>query len=93
MSRPDAAIDGEPPRSDSGRAAFRLLLEIIEDVPACRVRAVARSRIIRIECGIEIDGHYVDTAIQRWERFTGRKAQNSEGKTFAQVKLERIGEQ
>jgi DNA modification methylase len=39
--------------------------------------------------GIEIDGRYVDTAIQRWERLTGRKAQNCEGQTFAQVKLER----
>jgi DNA modification methylase len=39
--------------------------------------------------GIEIDGRYVDTAIQRWERMTGRKVQNIEGKTFAQVKLER----
>jgi DNA modification methylase len=39
--------------------------------------------------GIEIDGRYVDTAIQRWERLTGGKAQNTEGQTFAQVKLER----
>jgi DNA modification methylase len=39
--------------------------------------------------GIEIDGRYVDTAIQRWERLTGRKAQNAQGQTFAQVKLER----
>jgi DNA modification methylase len=39
--------------------------------------------------GIEIDGRYVDTAIQRWERLTGRKAQNTEGQTFSQVKLER----
>jgi DNA modification methylase len=39
--------------------------------------------------GIEIDGRYVDTAIARWERLTGRKAQNAQGQTFAQVKLER----
>jgi DNA modification methylase len=39
--------------------------------------------------GIEIDGRYVDTAIQPWERLTGRKAQNTEGQTFSQVKLER----
>jgi DNA modification methylase len=39
--------------------------------------------------GIEIDGRYVDTAVQRWERLTGRKAQNTQGQTFAQVKLER----
>jgi DNA modification methylase len=39
--------------------------------------------------GIEIDGRYADTAIARWERLTGRKAQNAQGQTFAQVKLER----
>jgi DNA modification methylase len=39
--------------------------------------------------GIEIDGQYVDTAIARWERLTGREACNAEGQTFAQVKLSR----
>ena len=39
--------------------------------------------------GIEIDPIYVDTAIERWERMTGRKAQNGQGLTFEQVKLER----
>jgi DNA modification methylase len=39
--------------------------------------------------GIEIDPIYVDTAVGRWERLTGRKAQNSQGLTFEQVKLER----
>jgi DNA modification methylase len=32
--------------------------------------------------GIELDARYVDTAIERWERFTGRKAQNAQGRTF-----------
>jgi DNA modification methylase len=40
--------------------------------------------------GIEIDGRYVDTAIQRWERFTGRQALDGQGRTFAQVALERM---
>jgi DNA modification methylase len=43
--------------------------------------------------GIEIDGRYVDTAIERWERLTGRKAQNIHGQTFAQVKLDRRAHQ
>jgi DNA modification methylase len=43
--------------------------------------------------GIEIDGRYVDTAIERWERLTGRKAQNVHGQTFAQVKLDRRAHQ
>jgi DNA modification methylase len=43
--------------------------------------------------GIEIDPVYVDTAIGRWERLTGRKAQNGQGLTFDQVKLERSAAQ
>ena len=39
--------------------------------------------------GIEIDPQYVDTAVARWERLTGREACNAEGQTFAQVKLSR----
>jgi DNA modification methylase len=42
---------------------------------------------------IEIDGHYVDTAIERWERLTSQKAQNVQGQTFAQVRLARKGDQ
>jgi DNA modification methylase len=43
--------------------------------------------------GIEIDPIYVDTAIARWERLTGKKAMNSQGLTFEQVKLERSAAQ
>ena len=39
--------------------------------------------------GIEIDPIYVDTAIKRWERMTGREAQNAKNQTFAQAKLDR----
>ena len=39
--------------------------------------------------GIEIDPIYIDTAIKRWERMTGQEAQNAQGQTFAQLKLER----
>jgi DNA modification methylase len=39
--------------------------------------------------GIEIDGRYVDAAIARWERLTRRKAQNAQGQTFTQLKVER----
>ena len=54
---------------------------------------VAAERTGRRAYGMEIDGHYVDTAIRRWERFTGRKAQTDQGKTFAQLKFERGGGQ
>jgi DNA modification methylase len=43
--------------------------------------------------GIEIDPIYIDVAIARWERLTGRKAQNGQGLTFEQVKLERSASQ
>jgi DNA modification methylase len=43
--------------------------------------------------GIEIDPIYVDTAFGRWERLTGQKAQNSQGLTFEQVKIERSAAQ
>jgi DNA modification methylase len=39
--------------------------------------------------GIEIDPIYVDTAIQRWERMTGRQARNETGQTFANLKSHR----
>jgi DNA modification methylase len=39
--------------------------------------------------GIEIDPIYVDTAVGRWERLTGKKAVNSQGLTVERVKLER----
>jgi DNA modification methylase len=43
--------------------------------------------------GIEIDPIYVDTAIGRWERLTGKKALNSQGLTFEQVRLDRSAAQ
>jgi DNA modification methylase len=39
--------------------------------------------------GIEIDPLYADTAIARWERITGNQARHTNGKTFADIKVER----
>jgi DNA modification methylase len=39
--------------------------------------------------GIELDLQYVDTAIRRWQQFTGRQAKNSQGLTFPEVASER----
>jgi DNA modification methylase len=39
--------------------------------------------------GIELDPLYVDAAVERWQRMTGRKALNSFGETFAFVKAKR----
>jgi ParB/RepB/Spo0J family partition protein len=50
---------------------------------------LAAERTSRRCFGIEIDPIYVDTAIMRWERMTGREAKNVQGQTFAQVKRAR----
>jgi DNA modification methylase len=47
---------------------------------------LAAERAGRRGYGIEIDPLYVDTAIDRWQRMTGRQAQNARGETFAQLK-------
>jgi DNA modification methylase len=39
--------------------------------------------------GIEIDPLYVDTAVNRWQRLTGRQAQTRDGETFAERKSKR----
>ena len=47
---------------------------------------LAAERVGRRGYGLEIDPLYVDTAIDRWQRMTGRQAQNIRGETFAQLK-------
>jgi DNA modification methylase len=39
--------------------------------------------------GIELDPLYVDTTIERWQRVTGRQAQNLQGESFAELKSQR----
>jgi DNA modification methylase len=39
--------------------------------------------------GVELDPIYIDTAIMRWEKLTGRQARLDPGKTFAEIKAER----
>jgi DNA modification methylase len=39
--------------------------------------------------GIELDPLFVDTAILRWQRMTGRKAQSQLGETFEMIKAKR----
>lgn len=39
--------------------------------------------------GVELDPIYIDTAIRRWEKLTGRQARLDSGKTFAEIKAER----
>ena len=39
--------------------------------------------------GIELDPLYVDTAVERWQRMTGRKAHSRLGETYDQIKARR----
>lgn len=40
----------------------------------------------RICCGIEIDPRYVDVAVERWQKFTGKTAAlDGDGRTFEQI--------
>ena len=50
---------------------------------------LAAERTGRHGYGIEIDPLYVDTAIARWERMTGKQARHATGQTFADIKAER----
>ena len=50
---------------------------------------LAAERAGRRCCGIELDPLYVDTAILRWESFTGQEARLASGQTFAEMKRER----
>jgi DNA modification methylase len=50
---------------------------------------LAAQRTRRRGHGIELDPLYVDTAIGRWQRLTGKAAQLSTGETFAQLQAVR----
>ncbi|WP_174291248.1 site-specific DNA-methyltransferase [Sphingomonas bacterium] len=52
---------------------------------------IAAERTSRIGYGIELDPIYVDTAVRRWEQYTGREALlEATGQSFAQVAADRI---
>ena len=50
---------------------------------------LAAERVGRACHGIEVDPHYVDVAIMRWQRLTGESAIHAQsGKTFNQLSQE-----
>jgi DNA modification methylase len=54
---------------------------------------IAADKIGRRCFGIEIDPIYVDTAIMRWERWTGDEARlQAGGRTFSEIAAQRAGE-
>jgi DNA modification methylase len=52
---------------------------------------LAAERTSRRCFGIELDPLYVDTAIERWQRMTGKKAISPFGETFEYIKSRRVG--
>jgi DNA modification methylase len=52
---------------------------------------LAGEKVGRKVFGLEIDPKYVDVAVQRWEACTKREATLEDGRTYADVKAERIG--
>ena len=54
---------------------------------------IAAEKVGRWAYGIEIDGRYVDTAIRRWQRWTGEKAAlEGDGRTFSEIEADRSKE-
>jgi len=54
---------------------------------------IAAEKTHRRAAGIELDALYVDLAIERWQKFTGKKAILIEtGQTFDEVAAERLQE-
>lgn len=53
---------------------------------------IACERTRRICTSMEIELHYCDVSIERWQNFTGKEATlEGDGRTFAQIKAERLG--
>ena len=52
---------------------------------------IAAERTGRRGYGVELDPLYVDTAITRWQRTTKQVAIHASGKTFEEMRHERLG--
>lgn len=51
---------------------------------------IAAEQTGRLACALELDPHYVDVAIRRWEKLTGEPAKHAElGRTFHELSHER----
>jgi len=51
---------------------------------------IACERLGRCCFALDIDPHYVDVAIQRWQNFTGKQATlDGDGRTYAEIQAQR----
>ena len=54
---------------------------------------IAAEQTGRVCYGVEVDEKYVDLAIRRWQRYTGKQAVlDGDGRTFDEVATERLQE-
>jgi DNA modification methylase len=51
---------------------------------------LAAERTGRRAYGIELDSLYIDTAIERWQRMTRKQAYHVSGKSFAEIRADRL---
>ncbi|HJU84175.1 MAG TPA: DNA methyltransferase [Holophagaceae bacterium] len=52
---------------------------------------LAAERVGRVAFGLELDPGYVDTAIRRWQAWTGGEALRADGRSFADLEREAAG--
>lgn len=51
---------------------------------------IASEKNGRVARLMELDPKYVDVIVSRWQNFTGKKAFHESGKTFDEMKAERV---
>lgn len=66
---------------------------ILDPFAGSGTAAIAAERIGRKARLIELDPHYVDLAVRRWQAVTGRSARHSTGPTFDETQAERASAQ
>ncbi|MXO72986.1 DNA methyltransferase [Alteraurantiacibacter buctensis] len=79
--------------ADAIRDVTRTAEIVIDGFMGSGTTILAAERTKRVAYGIEIEPTYVDVAIRRWEKRTGREAVLADtGETFARVAASRAGE-
>ena len=51
---------------------------------------IAAERTGRVCYGMELDPHYVDITVRRWQSYTGRTARESTGRSFDDIEKDRL---
>jgi len=76
--------------ADSIRDVTRRGDIVVDSFMGSGTTLLAAERTRRVAYGLELDPHYIDVAIRRWETFTGREATHAETRlSFAELKAAR----